>query len=216
MDVDDDGSEFLLKDNGDDLDLRLERLEVSVTLNPSLEQAQNPRGHGSCGAGGVDGRMCVQACWLSTQGGSKTVLVSSASPVDLGGQNAGSECCVCCCVLPFHACPQALALRRPALLSAVMLRQNPHNVAEWHKRVNLFKGDPTKQVRDIQGCTQLVPVASKALSSAAAATSVDVHNIVDASSWALRSTIYRLFMVWRAVLCCADPHLHGGRQDCGP
>jgi hypothetical protein len=31
MDVDDDGSEFLLKDNGDDLDLRLERLEVSVT-----------------------------------------------------------------------------------------------------------------------------------------------------------------------------------------
>jgi pre-mRNA-splicing factor SYF1 len=46
-----------------------------------------------------------------------------------------------CCVL------QALALRRPALLSAVMLRQNPHNVAEWHKRVNLFKGDPTKQVR---------------------------------------------------------------------
>lgn len=27
-----------------------------------------------------------------------------------------------------------------------MLRQNPHNVAEWHKRVNLFKGDPTKQV----------------------------------------------------------------------
>lgn len=47
--------------------------------------------------------------------------------------------CVCCLL-------QALALRRPALLSAVMLRQNPHNVAEWHKRVNLFKGDPTKQV----------------------------------------------------------------------
>lgn len=28
MDVDDDGADFLLKDNGDDLDLRLERLEV--------------------------------------------------------------------------------------------------------------------------------------------------------------------------------------------
>ncbi len=28
-----------------------------------------------------------------------------------------------------------------------MLRQNPHNVAEWHKRVKLFTGDPTKQVR---------------------------------------------------------------------
>jgi pre-mRNA-splicing factor SYF1 len=27
-----------------------------------------------------------------------------------------------------------------------MLRQNPHNVAEWHKRVKLFAGDPTKQV----------------------------------------------------------------------
>lgn len=31
MDVDDDGGDFLLKDNGDDLDLRLERLEVSCT-----------------------------------------------------------------------------------------------------------------------------------------------------------------------------------------
>ncbi|KAF8065563.1 Xab2 [Scenedesmus sp. PABB004] len=41
---------------------------------------------------------------------------------------------------------EALAARRPALLSAVMLRQNPHNVAEWHKRVKLFAGDPTKQI----------------------------------------------------------------------
>eukprot|EP00775_Hariotina_reticulata_P012401 gene12401-12536_t len=39
-----------------------------------------------------------------------------------------------------------LAVRRPALLNAVMLRQNPHNVAEWHKRVKLFTGDPTKQI----------------------------------------------------------------------
>jgi len=30
MDVDDDGADFLLKDNGDDLDLRLERLEVCL------------------------------------------------------------------------------------------------------------------------------------------------------------------------------------------
>lgn len=29
--------------------------------------------------------------------------------------------------------------RRPLLLSSVMLRQNPHNVEEWHKRVDLFK-----------------------------------------------------------------------------
>lgn len=36
--------------------------------------------------------------------------------------------------------------RRPVLLSSVMLRQNPHNVHEWHKRVKLFKGNPTKQI----------------------------------------------------------------------
>jgi pre-mRNA-splicing factor SYF1 len=28
-----------------------------------------------------------------------------------------------------------------------MLRQNPHNVAEWHKRAKLFEGQPTKQAR---------------------------------------------------------------------
>ncbi|KAG2493464.1 hypothetical protein HYH03_008281 [Edaphochlamys debaryana] len=36
--------------------------------------------------------------------------------------------------------------RRPELLSSVILRQNPHNVAEWHKRVRLFEGKPTKQI----------------------------------------------------------------------
>lgn len=39
-----------------------------------------------------------------------------------------------------------LTQRRPELLSSVMLRQNPHNVAEWHKRVKLFEGHPTKQI----------------------------------------------------------------------
>jgi len=39
-----------------------------------------------------------------------------------------------------------LMSRRPELLSSVMLRQNPHNVAEWHKRVKLFEGQPTKQI----------------------------------------------------------------------
>ena len=32
------------------------------------------------------------------------------------------------------------------LLSSVMLRQNPHNVHEWHKRVKLFNGQPHKQI----------------------------------------------------------------------
>lgn len=31
--------------------------------------------------------------------------------------------------------------KRPLLLNSVVLRQNPHNVYEWHKRVKLFKGD---------------------------------------------------------------------------
>lgn len=29
--------------------------------------------------------------------------------------------------------------RRPELLSSVLLRQNPHNVHEWHKRVEIYK-----------------------------------------------------------------------------
>ena len=36
--------------------------------------------------------------------------------------------------------------RRPELLSSVMLRQNPHNVHEWHKRARLFSEDPARQI----------------------------------------------------------------------
>jgi pre-mRNA-splicing factor SYF1 len=36
--------------------------------------------------------------------------------------------------------------RRPVLLSSVLLRQNPHNVHEWHKRVKLFDKNPQKVV----------------------------------------------------------------------
>ena len=36
--------------------------------------------------------------------------------------------------------------RRPELVSSVLLRQNPHNVHEWHKRVKLFTGNPSRQV----------------------------------------------------------------------
>lgn len=36
--------------------------------------------------------------------------------------------------------------RRPELLSSVMLRQNPHNVHEWHKRAKIFQANPTKQI----------------------------------------------------------------------
>ena len=36
--------------------------------------------------------------------------------------------------------------RRPELLSSVMLRQNPHNVHEWHKRARLFDANPARQI----------------------------------------------------------------------
>lgn len=39
---------------------------------------------------------------------------------------------------------QYLIDRRPLLLSSVVLRQNPNNVEEWHKRVKLFENDPLK------------------------------------------------------------------------
>ena len=32
--------------------------------------------------------------------------------------------------------------RRPLLLNSVLLRQNPHNVAEWQKRVTLLEDKP--------------------------------------------------------------------------
>ena len=34
--------------------------------------------------------------------------------------------------------------KRALLLSSVLLRQNPHNVFEWHKRAKLFKTDPNR------------------------------------------------------------------------
>jgi pentatricopeptide repeat protein len=36
--------------------------------------------------------------------------------------------------------------KRPLLLNSVVLRQNPHNVHEWHKRAKLYKGDDQKTV----------------------------------------------------------------------
>ncbi|KAL5994864.1 hypothetical protein ACLOJK_024921 [Asimina triloba] len=36
--------------------------------------------------------------------------------------------------------------RRPELVNSVLLRQNPHNVEQWHRRVKLFEGNPTKQI----------------------------------------------------------------------
>ncbi|KAI8534826.1 hypothetical protein RHMOL_Rhmol10G0126900 [Rhododendron molle] len=39
-----------------------------------------------------------------------------------------------------------LSDRRPELANSVLLRQNPHNVEQWRRRVKLFEGNPTKQI----------------------------------------------------------------------
>ncbi|CAN0183970.1 unnamed protein product, partial [Discosporangium mesarthrocarpum] len=36
--------------------------------------------------------------------------------------------------------------RRPVLVSSVLLRQNPHSVTEWQKRVKLFSDNPQKAI----------------------------------------------------------------------
>lgn len=36
--------------------------------------------------------------------------------------------------------------RRPLLLSSVLLRQNPHAVAEWHARAEIYEDDPAKAI----------------------------------------------------------------------
>uniref|UniRef100_A0A8D9DPY9 Pre-mRNA-splicing factor SYF1 n=3 Tax=Cacopsylla melanoneura TaxID=428564 RepID=A0A8D9DPY9_9HEMI len=40
-----------------------------------------------------------------------------------------------------------LMSRRLLLLNSVLLRQNPHNVLEWHKRVTLYEGKPLDIIR---------------------------------------------------------------------
>ncbi|KAG7252294.1 hypothetical protein CRUP_036664 [Coryphaenoides rupestris] len=44
---------------------------------------------------------------------------------------------------------EQLIARRPLLLNSVLLRQNPHNVHEWHKRVKLYDGNPRQAVQTV-------------------------------------------------------------------
>ena len=46
--------------------------------------------------------------------------------------------------------------RRPLLLNSVLLRQNPHNVAEWHKRVQLYDGKPHEIINTFTEAVQTV------------------------------------------------------------
>lgn len=54
---------------------------------------------------------------------------------------------------------ERLTERRPMLLSSVILRQNPHNVHEWHKRADLFreKGDLAGAVRRCMDGVNVAP-----------------------------------------------------------
>lgn len=46
--------------------------------------------------------------------------------------------------------------RRLLLLNSVLLRQNPHNVQEWHKRVELFNTQPLEIIRTYTEAVQTV------------------------------------------------------------
>jgi len=54
---------------------------------------------------------------------------------------------------------ELLAARRPELLSSVALRQNPHNVGEWHRRARLFASDPRRQVACLTEAVRTVEAA---------------------------------------------------------
>ncbi|XP_064395800.1 pre-mRNA-splicing factor SYF1-like [Halichondria panicea] len=49
--------------------------------------------------------------------------------------------------------------RRPFLLSSVLLRQNPHNVHEWLKRVKLYEGKPRDIINTYTEAVQTVDVS---------------------------------------------------------
>uniref|UniRef100_A0A8B9H3R0 Pre-mRNA-splicing factor SYF1 n=1 Tax=Astyanax mexicanus TaxID=7994 RepID=A0A8B9H3R0_ASTMX len=56
---------------------------------------------------------------------------------------------------------EQLITRRPLLLNSVLLRQNPHNVHEWHKRVKLYEGNPRQIINTYTEAVQTVdPVKS--------------------------------------------------------
>ncbi|CAH2275284.1 pre-mRNA-splicing factor SYF1 [Pelobates cultripes] len=54
---------------------------------------------------------------------------------------------------------EQLIERRPLLLNGVLLRQNPHNVHEWHKRVQLYQGKPHEIINTYTEAVQTVDPA---------------------------------------------------------
>ena len=70
-----------------------------------------------------------------------------------------------------------LTNRRPLLLSAVALRQNPHAVNQWHRRASLLSEDPAAQIRTY---TQAV-------------AAVDPHRATGGRVWTLWSAFARVY-----------------------
>ncbi|XP_018424078.1 PREDICTED: pre-mRNA-splicing factor SYF1 [Nanorana parkeri] len=54
---------------------------------------------------------------------------------------------------------EQLMERRPVLLNGVLLRQNPHNIHEWHKRVQLYQGKPREIINTYTEAVQTVQPA---------------------------------------------------------
>jgi len=82
----------------------------------------------------------------------ESVLTAKMKALDEAGSDDDSDAGD-----PYHVDPKVdvdlrlarlehLMQRRPLLLSSVLLRQNPHNVAEWHARAKLCGDDATKAV----------------------------------------------------------------------
>jgi pre-mRNA-splicing factor SYF1 len=56
----------------------------------------------------------------------------------------------------FMARFEDLMERRPLMLNSVLLRQNPHNVSEWHKRISLLVGKPHEIINTYTEAVQTV------------------------------------------------------------
>ncbi|KAI3879333.1 hypothetical protein MKX03_031802 [Papaver bracteatum] len=51
---------------------------------------------------------------------------------------------------------QLMDRSRPELVNSVILRQNAHDVKEWHARVQIFKGNPAKQIQTLTEAVRTV------------------------------------------------------------
>lgn len=114
---DDDGEDFLLKDDGNDLDLR-----CAAWIYRAWGFPYSVRFLLKCLAALQVQRNChppARRC------------LAHRTSLSLPARSWPPLCSL--------ARLEYLMERRPELLSSVMLRQNPHNVHEWHKRAKLFQ-----------------------------------------------------------------------------